>query len=199
MTMARKPTAAEPKRVKQTHRNRPDWSYFLLEPDRSIVSELEKAPVFDAACVPACTRTITLLPKSRVDGQTGIGYQMINVNGYRVINAYVISDPLSSTTQRGFSLELSFSLNPFVLGVGVVGETSFFFDFESYFESGTLSHRLARAATSDLTTIGGLPWIGGVDLTHILRLPVMGSFVRASVFNEDTTARNVEVSAYLST
>jgi hypothetical protein len=49
---------------------------------------------------------------------------------------------------------------------------------------------------------GGLiqvPRIGGVDLTHILRVPVMGSYIRASAFNEDTTARSVEVTAYLTT
>jgi hypothetical protein len=53
---------------------------------------------------------------------------MINIDGYRMINAYVISDPLSSTNQRGFTLELSFALNDFVYGVGVVGETSYFFN-----------------------------------------------------------------------
>jgi len=124
---------------------------------------------------------------------------MINIDGFRMINAYVISDRLSSTTQRGFTLELSFSLNPFVSGVGVVGESSFFFNFDSYFEPGTLSHRLAECQTSDLTTSGGLPRLGGVDLTHILRTPVMGPYVRASVFNQDSVARNVEVSAYLLT
>jgi hypothetical protein len=47
--------------------------------------------------------------------------------------------------------------------------------------------------------MGGLPWYGGTDLTHILRVPVMGPYVRASVFNEDDTTRKVEVKAYLST
>jgi hypothetical protein len=51
---------------------------------------------------------------------------MINVDGFRHINAYVVSDRLNSTSQRGFSLEISFSLNPFVHGVGVVGETRYF-------------------------------------------------------------------------
>jgi hypothetical protein len=136
---------------------------------------------------------------TNVAGHTGVGYQMINIDGYRTINAYVISDRLNNTTQRGFTLELSFSLHPFVNGVGVIGETSFFFNVDAYFEPGTLSHRTARCETSDLTTVGGLPRIGGVDLAHIQRAPVMGPYVRASVFNEDGTARNVEVSAYLST
>lgn len=124
---------------------------------------------------------------------------MINIDGFRVINAYVISTALNSTAQRGFSLELSFSLNPFVPGIGVVGETSVFFDFGAYYDPTTASHRTIVCHTSDLTSLGGLPWIGGVDLTHILRVPVLGPYVRASAFNEDGETREVEVRAYLST
>jgi len=197
--MAQTSTEIAPKLVKHLHPSRPGWDYFLIEPSDLVIAELEKAPVFDPACTPACTKTITLLPKTNVAGHTGIGYQVINIDGYRTINAYVISDPLNSTTQRGFTLELSFALYPFVLGVGVVGETSFFFNCDTYFEPGTLNHRLAQSATSDLTTTGGLPWIGGIDLAHILRAPVLGPYVRASVFNQDATARNAQVQAYLST
>lgn len=197
--MATKKLGDEQKLVKQVHASRPDWNYFLLEPNKATIGDLLKPPVFGKTCDKACTNVISLLPKTNVAGHTGVGYQMINIDGYRTINAYVISDRLNSTNQRGFTLELSFSLNPFVYGVGVIGETSFFFNFDTYFEPGTLSHRTARCETSDLTTVGGLPRIGGVDLTHILRTPVMGPYVRASVFNEDGTARNVEVSAYLST
>lgn len=197
--MATKKPKGELSLVKRVNLSRPDWDYFLLEPKKAKIEELLKPMVFGKACDKPCTKILSLLPKTNVAGRTGVGYQMINIDGYRTINAYVISDRLNSTTQRGFTLELSFSLNPFVYGVGVIGETSFFFNFDSYFEPGTLTHRTARCETSDLTTTGGLPWIGGVDLTHILRAPVMGPYVRASVFNEDGVARNVEVSAYLST
>ncbi|MGA7179497.1 MAG: hypothetical protein WBX11_07945 [Thiobacillaceae bacterium] len=197
--MAAKKRKGEPRLVKQTHSSRADCSYFLLEPSKATVNELLKPAAFDKVCDKACTKIISLLPKTNVAGHTGVGYQMINIDGYRTINAYVISDHLNSSTQRGFTLELSFSLYPFVYGTGVIGETSFFFNFDSYFEPGTLSHRTARCETSDLTAVGGLPRIGGVDLSHILRAPVMGPYVRASVFNEDGAARNVEVTAYLST
>ncbi|MEJ2347137.1 MAG: hypothetical protein P8076_14625 [Gammaproteobacteria bacterium] len=197
--MAAKKSKTIQKLAKQVHATRPDWDYFVLETSKATIDKLLKPPVFGKICDKACTKVISLLPKTSVAGHTGVGYQMINIDGYRTINAYVISDRLNSTTQRGFTLELSFSVNPFVYGVGVVGESSFFFNFDSYFEPGTLSHRTARCETSDLTTVGGLPRIGGVDLTHILRAPVMGPYVRASVFNEDGTARHVEVSAYLST
>ena len=187
------------KLIKANHSRRPDWDYYLIEADKAQLKDFERVPVFDKTCAPACTKIMTLLPKTNIPGPSGVGYQMINIDGYRTINAYVISDPLNSTLFRGFTLELSFSLYPFVLNVGVVGESSFFFNFDSYFDPGSSSHKLIRCETSDLTTTGGLPWIGGIDLAHILRVPVMGPFVRASVFNEDGTARNAQVQAYLST
>lgn len=197
--MTRKKPEGTHKLVKQVHPSRPDWDFFMLEPDRETIDGLLKPTPFETTCDKACTSVVTLLPKTNVAGHSGLGYYMINVDGYRTMNAYVIGDALYSSTQRGFTLELSFAMYPFVYGVGVVGETSFFFNFDTYFEPGTLSHRTARCATSDLSTIGTIPWIGGVDQTHILRVPVMGPYVRATVFNEDSTARNVTVAAYLST
>lgn len=185
--------------VKSTHPTRPDWSYVIIEPEQRVINQLKKAQALAETCEKPCTKIITLLPRTNVPVGTGVGYQMINVDGFRWINAYIISDRLNSTTQRGFSLELSFSLNPFVAGVGVVGECNYFFNFDSYYDPGAASHRTIQCETSDLTSLGGLPRIGGVDFSHILRTPVMGPYVRASAFNEDRTARNVEVKAYLMT
>jgi hypothetical protein len=89
------------------------------------------------------------------------------------------------------------SLQPFVYGV--VGEARYFFNFDAFYDPAAASHRLIRIETNDLTSTGGLPHIGGVDLTHILRVPVMGPYLRASVFNEDTVARHATVEAYLTT
>jgi len=185
--------------TKIVHPSRPDEDYYLPNENKKLIKKLAKRPVFPKICERPCTKVITLFPKDTVSGHTGKGYHMVNINGYRTINAYVISDALNSTIQRGFTLELSFSLNPFVYGVGVIGETSYFFNFDSYFDSADSSHRTLRCETNDLTTTGGLPWIGGTDLTHILRVPVLGPYVRASVFNEDGVSRKVEVKAYLST
>ena len=197
--MAKARGKIQPKLVESTSLRRPDWKYFLIEPERSVVSRLLKPQLFSKTCEKPCTKVITLLPKTNIAPHTGVGYQMINIDGFRWINAFVISDPLNSTSQRGFTLELSFSLNPFVYGVGVVGESSYFFNFDGFYDPGTSSHRTIRCETSDLTSTGGLPWIGGVDLAHILRVPVLGPYVRASAFNENGTARNAEVKAYLLT
>jgi hypothetical protein len=197
--MAKTQTKPEGMLVKSQHPRRPGWDYFLLDADKAVIQELAQKPIFDQGCVKACTKVQTLLPKTNVNGQTGIGYQMVNIDGFRVINAFVISAALNSTLQRGFTLELSFALNDFIPGVGVVGETSFFFNCEAYYDPSSLSHKTVKCETNDLASTGGLPWIGGVDLTHVLRVPVLGPFVRASVFNEDKTAREVEVRAYLST
>jgi hypothetical protein len=185
--------------VKSIHPARPDWSFFTIEPQQRVINQLQKAQLFPRTCERPCTKVITLLPRTNVGVHIGIGYQMVNIDGFRWINAYVISDRLTSTSQRGFTLELSFSLDPFVYGVGVVGESSYFFNFDSYFDPGAPSHKTIRCETSDLTSTGGLPRIGGVDLTHILRVPVLGPYVRASAFNEDGAAHNVEVRAYLYT
>ncbi|MCU7844223.1 MAG: hypothetical protein KZQ93_10325 [Candidatus Thiodiazotropha sp. (ex Monitilora ramsayi)] len=185
--------------TKAVHAARPDWNYYLPKEDKSVIKKLAKKPIFPKICDRPCTKIMTLFPEDSVNGHSGKGYHMINIDGYRTINAYVISDALNSTTQRGFTLELSFSVNDFVYGVGVIGETSHFFNFDNYFDPGNSSHRTIRIESNDLTTTGGLPWIGGTDLTHILRVPVLGPYVRASVFNEDDSARRVEVKAYLST
>jgi hypothetical protein len=185
--------------VKTRHSARPDWDYYLPQENKTLINKLAKQFVFPRGCERPCTKIVTLFPKASVNGNTGQGYHMINVNGFRIVNAYVISDALNSTLQRGFTLELSFSLNDFVYGVGVLGETSYFYNFDNYFNPGTSSQGTLRCETNDLTTTGGLPWIGGTDLTHILRVPVLGPYVRASVFNEDGVAREAEVKAYLTT
>ncbi|MFT5644903.1 MAG: hypothetical protein ACI83P_002467 [Janthinobacterium sp.] len=181
------------------HQSRPDWPYHIIEADPAQMKELEKLVPLPERCCHPCTKVITLLPKTRVNGHAGVGYQMINIDGFRYLNAHVVSDALNSTAQRGFTLELSFSLNPFVPGVGVVGESDFFYSFDGGFLASAGAQRLGRCQTSDLTIGGGLPRIGGVDMSHILRVPVLGPYVRASIFNEDGAARSGEVRGYLTT
>jgi hypothetical protein len=182
-----------------THSGRPDWPFQFIQADAAELKRLAQPIALGADCCRPCTKIITLLPKTRMNGHSGVGYQMINVDGFRYINAHVVSDALNSSTQRGFSLELSFSLNPFVAGVGVVGESNFFFSFDGGFVAGAGAQRLGRCQSSDLTISGGLPRIGGVDMSHILRVPVLGPYVRASIFNEDSVPRSGEVRAYLTT
>jgi hypothetical protein len=186
------------KLTKAVHPSHPKWPFQVLTPDKATAAKLAKPFAF-FGCDRPCTKLTTLLSKRLIEGRTGIGSSMVNVDGFRYINAYIISDPINSSAQRGFSLELSFAPHPFVLGVGVVGEARFHFNLENYFDPEHFDHPTLSMSTSDRTSLGGLPHIGGKDLTHLLRVPVMGPFVRASAFNEDTTARNATVEAYLTT
>ena len=181
------------------HPRQPTRQFMLPVYEKSTAVRLAKPSIFPRTCSRPCTKVMTLLPKTTVQPGWGVGYYMINIDGYRTISAYVIGDAVNSTADRGFTLELSFSLDDFVYGMGVVGETSHFFNFDTYFNPGPYFQPLIHLGTSDVTAAGGLPQIGGVDLTHILRAPVLGPYVRASVFNEDSQARSVEVRAYLST
>jgi hypothetical protein len=170
----------------------------VLTPDKATAAKLAKPFAF-FGCDRPFTKLTTLLSKRLIQGRTGIGGAMTNVDGFRWLNSCILSDPLNCTTQRGFSLEISFAPHPFVLGTGVVGEARFHFNLENCFDPATAGHALIGMGTSDRTSLGGLPHIGGVDLTHLLRVPVMGPFVRASAFNEDTVARHATIEAYLTT
>lgn len=185
--------------IKSIHPGRPDFNYLLPKENKKLMRKLSKAQILSPTCPKICTKIITLLPKMSIQPHWGFGYYVINVDGYRYINAYIISDALSSSNQRGFELEISFALNDFVIGVGVKGETRCFFNFDNYYNITEPAKRTIICATSDLTSLGGVPQIGGVDLTHILRVPVMGPYVRASAFNVGETERSVEVKAYLTT
>jgi hypothetical protein len=193
----RKQPARKVQLEKATHAGRPEWAY-AIPPAGAAVQRIPRKKVL-RGCDRPCTATVTLLPKQQIQPGSGIGWFLFDVDGWRAINAYVISDALFSSNGRGFALELSFSLDPFVCGVGTTSETFAFYDFHTYVtpaqrEQGTLVCR-----TSDRLASGYLPWIGGTHLAHILRVPVMGPYVRASAFNEDSVAHDVEVRAYLST
>jgi hypothetical protein len=121
--------------IKSTHYGRPEIDYFLPKENKKLSQELLRPQAIEEGCQKVCSTIITLLPKRTIQSNTGVGYFMINVDGYRFINAYVISTALNSTIQKGFTLQISFSINDFVPGVGVVGETSYFFNFDNYYNT----------------------------------------------------------------
>ncbi len=188
----------KPKWVGHKRSDQPDVTFYLPKHDAKLTERLWVRPKLEA-CDRPCTQKIELFPKRDVEGHTGYGYFMVNVDGYRHLNCYLISDPLNSSTQRGFTLELSFALEPFQPGIGYYGETEALFNAEEYYDPGHSEHPLIRLRTSDLMSTGGLPWIGGQNLAHILRVPVMGPYVRASVFNKDSQKRAARVVAYATT
>ena len=188
--MARKPASK---------RKKPARPVVMIDLPESELAALRVAPIFLPTCDRACTAIKTLISKRTVPARSGIGTPPVNIDGYRKLSAYVISDPLSSSTMRGFSLRLSFSLGPFEPGVGVVGAADCFFSFDTECESGVEQQRLNVLKTSDLKTNNGLPRLGGRDLAHILHSPVMGPYLSALLMNEDGVERSAEVRVYLTT
>jgi hypothetical protein len=186
--------------VKSVHPSKPNMNYFLPKEDKKLIQELIRPQEFTKGCQAVCTKTITLLPKMSIDGGRGVGYFLVNVDGYRYVNVYIISSALFNSNQKGFSLDISFSVNPFVYGVGVVGEASYFFNFDNYYNITDFEKKIIYMGTDyRRADNNGLPYIGGVDLTHMLRIPVMGPYIRASAFNNDDTSHDVEVLGYLTT
>ena len=100
--------------IKSNRFNRPETNFYHPKEDKNLISELLKPSLFEKNCQKVCSKKIELLPPTTVDAHSGLGYYMINVDGFRYLNAYIISDPLSSSTMRGFTLEISFSINDFV-------------------------------------------------------------------------------------
>ena len=191
-----KTTRKPARRGKKGNAHRP---VVLIDLPEAELESLRVAPIFAATCNKACTSVTTLISKRVVPPHSGIGTPPVNIDGYRKLSAYLISDSLNSTTMRGFSLRLSFSLYPFAAGVGVVGAADCFFNFDTECESGVEQQRLNVLGTSDLKSNNGLPRLGGRDLAHILHTPVMGPYVSAMIMNEDSVARSAEVLLYLST
>lgn len=188
-----------PKLVKISHPRRPDWDVYVIEPTEKQLADNVMPFPLPAPCQKACTASITLVPQINIGPHSGIGFAPVNVDGFRWLNAYVTSDSLHSTAQRGFSLELFFSLNPFVPAVGVRSQAWTFFNMESFYDGAAGHHQSQYTSMSDLTLGGGPPYFGGVDLTQVLRVPVIGPFVSAIAFNEDSVAHNAQVVAYVST
>lgn len=173
--------------------------FYLPKENRKSIATSSKAIIFGAKCQKVCSNVIELIPEITIDPNTGRGSSMRNIDGFRYINVYVIGERLNSTLQKGFTLQHSFSVNPFVLGVGVVGETRHFFNFDNYYNKDQYEKGLVNIANSYESSLGGLTHIGGVDYTHLLRIPVVGPYVRASVMNKDSVKRKVKVVAYLTT
>lgn len=181
--------------IKSIHPSRPDIQYFLPKEDKKLMNELLRPPLSPKGCQMVCSKAITMLPKTNLEGGHGVGYYFVNVDGYRYINAYIISTQLERADESGFSLEIDFSLDP----VGVVGGTSYFFNFDNYYETADFEKKTIHCSTSYLDSSGILRIGDGYDFTHIMRVPVMGPYARAVAINNGITNSDVEVKAYITT
>lgn len=162
------------------------------------IAKLSKAAVFNPKCQKVYSKVIELLPETTIKPNTGRCSFMVNIDVFRYSKVYLIGERLTSSTQKGFSFRLSFSVNPFVLGVGMVGETNRFFNFDTYYNKDEYVKKLTQISIT-YETSPGYSLHGGVDNRYMVRMPVMGSYVRAAALNNDSAARRVKVMAYLTT
>lgn len=173
-------------------------NFYIPKETKKAAEKIKKGLIVDNKCCKACSKIIELLPEMTINPNAGRGSFMINIDGYRYINVYVIGERLISSLQKGFSLRLSFSVNPFVPGVGVVGETNRVFNFDNYYNKDEYEKKLIHLANTYETSVGVIH-LGGVDNTYAVRLPVMGPYVRAGAINNDDTPKKVKIIAYLTT
>jgi hypothetical protein len=174
-------------------------NFYLPKYDARIAKALEKAPKLDLRNKTS-SAAIELFPSIQVEADTAYGYWIINVDGYRYLNCYLISDALLSSGQRGFSLQISFALEPTSIGYPAYGKTNYYFNMEEYYDTTSLEHKLITIETSDLlSATGDLPYIGRTNLVHMLRTPMMGPYVRARVLNRDIQPHFARVVAYATT
>lgn len=158
-------------------------------------------PLPGSGCDKPCTKVLTLLPNVLVQPGHGRGSTPIKVDGYRVMNLYVISDPDNSSESRAFTLDVSFAPigTPNEYGLALRGETSSVYNYDSLGNATGTEALHYKLQTSDRGANGMLPHAGGLDLAHILRVPVIGPYARVIALNRGTVAKNVEVVAYLTT
>ena len=140
-------------------------------------------------------KVVDLMPPMVIQPGHGLGLTFVNVGGFRFANVYVTSDPAAVSGLQGFALEVEFALQPTIAGLPI-GGTSVFFNFDGYTGS-DLEHRSTRCI-ADNWNPAGQAWTGASDI-HILRVPVMGPYMRPLVFNLGTVARAAAVKAYLTT
>ena len=160
-----------------------------LPPTLPVTKPVQERPV---------TKVVTVIPTVQLQPSSGRGNSALNVDGYRMINLFVKSDPVLSTEDRGISLDIAFAPGTVTTGtwtdLSCDGECLFNFDTQgttSGFEA-----KYYRLAVSD-RDVNDRVKAGGRDLSYVVRVPVLGPFIRVSATNRGSTPRNVEVVAYL--
>ncbi len=144
------------------------------------------------------TKVVTVIPTVLLQPASGRGNSALNVDGYRMINLFVKSDPVLSAADRGISLDIAFA--PATVTTGTWTDLSCdgecLFNFDSLGTAAGYEAKYYRLTVSD-RNVNDTVKAGGRDLSYIVRIPVLGPFLRVSATNRGSTARNVEVTAYL--
>lgn len=147
------------------------------------------------------TKVITILPKVALPPNAGRGNAALNIDGYRMVNLFVKADPVLSTGDRGFSVDIAFAPTTVTDASGWTNlscDGEALFNFDSLGTATGYEAKYYRLTVSD-RNVNDTVKAGGRDLTYIVRIPVLGPFIRVIASNRGNTTRNVEVLAYLMT
>lgn len=144
------------------------------------------------------TKVVTVIPTVQLPPSSGRGNPALNVDGYRMINLFVKSDPVLSGADRGISLDIAFAPGTVTSGtwtdLSCDGEC--LFNFDSLGTASGYEAKYYRLSVSD-RNVNDTVKAGGRDLTYVVRVPILGPFIRVIATNRGSTPRNVEVTAYL--
>lgn len=145
------------------------------------------------------TKVITVLPRVSLPPSNGRGNAALNIDGFRMINLFVTSDPVMSTGDRGFSLTIGFAPTTVTDASGWTNlscDGEDFLNFDTQGVSTGYEAKYYRLMVSD-RNVNDTVKAGGRDLTYIVRVPVLGPFIRVIASNRGNVTRSVEVVAYL--
>ncbi len=156
--------------VERTYPGRPGWKFSLIVPPRTRASA--NRLLRPIARNVASTKVVSLLSPTLLQPKHGAGQTMTDVRGYRMANVYLLCEPICTSGERGCSMQVEFALD--ATTTGVPAGTSAFLNLDGYGDPADQEHRLIHCNSSDLCVDGYLPWYGGVNLCHILRVPIMG-------------------------
>lgn len=160
-----------------------------IPPTLPVVKPVQERPV---------TQVVTIIPKVTLPPSSGRGNAALNIDGYRMINLFVVADAVLSTAERGIAVDIAFAPATTVENgwTNLSCDGTDLYNFDSLGLSAGDEARYFRLAVSD-RNVNDRVKAGGRDLTYIVRVPVLGPFIRVSVTNRDTTPRTAEVTAYL--
>lgn len=151
-----------------------------------IVCSLGMNSCTNSNCCEVKTKTVVIYENHSIPANTGISTGMYtNVDHYRYVNV-MVEFQQDSIGEEPVSLGVSFAHD----SIGKWGSRTYFTFEENY---------TAPADPQAMALSGENSWGGAPEgnSSYIARLPIMGPYMRVTLFNYHYAARNITVALYL--